>query len=84
MDDNQIKHMVNRFLSWKLPGDFAPDCGISFDANAAVKLNTRNSRYEPSGTNLFDGRQADEMVRYMVEGMPAGLPQASGTESDNG
>ncbi len=25
-----INEMVSRFLCWKLPKDFAPDCGISF------------------------------------------------------
>ena len=25
MTDDQIKHMVGRFLSWKLPETFAPD-----------------------------------------------------------
>lgn len=72
MTDDQIKHMVDRFLGWKLPSDFTPDCGIEFDANAAVKRNPRNSRYEPSGTNLFDAAQADAMIRYMVEGLPNG------------
>jgi hypothetical protein len=30
MTDDQIKHMVNRFLNWRLPESFSPDCGISF------------------------------------------------------
>lgn len=25
MTDDQIKHMVNRFLGWKLPENFNPD-----------------------------------------------------------
>lgn len=70
MNKNQIKHMVDRFLSWKLPKNFAPDCGIQFDADGAKKLNPRNARYEPSGTNLLDATQAEAMVRFMVEGMP--------------
>lgn len=72
MTEDQIKHMVDRFLGWKLPEDFAPDCGISFDANAAIKLNPRNGKYEPIGTNLFTATQADAMVRYMLEGLTAG------------
>lgn len=69
MTDAQIKHMVDRFLGWKLPDNFNPDGGISFEK-------TRNSgtphefKSEPSGTNLFDAAQTDAMVRYMVEGMP--------------
>jgi hypothetical protein len=72
MTDDQIKHMVNRFLSWKLPRDtFNPDCGISFNK---APINTHTpwpSQYEPSGTNLFDAMQANAMVRHMIEGMPA-------------
>lgn len=66
--DEQIKHMVDRFLMWKLPENFNPDAGISFKAtfneHTAHPMN-----YEPSGTNLFDATQADAMVRYMVAGM---------------
>src|SRR5206468_1984762 len=32
LTDEQIKHMVNRFLAWRLPEHFNPDCGIHFDA----------------------------------------------------
>ncbi len=71
MTDDQIKHMVDRFLSWKLPEHFNPDCGINFDANAAIKLNPRNHKFEPIGTNLFSATQADAMVRHMLEGLPA-------------
>lgn len=70
MNDEQIKHMVNRFLGWRLPENFRPDCGIQFDADAAKKLNPRNGRYEPTGTNLFDVIQAETMVRNMIEGLP--------------
>jgi hypothetical protein len=28
MTDEQIKHMVNRFLGWRLPENFQPDAGI--------------------------------------------------------
>lgn len=69
MTDNQIKHMVDRFLSWKLPENFNPDAGISFKKFYNEHM-TPPSKSEPSGTNLFDATQADAMVRYMVEGMP--------------
>lgn len=61
-----IRQAVDRFLSWKLPNDFNPDCGIHFDADEAKKLNPRNHRYEPVGTNLFTATQATEMVRYIL------------------
>ncbi len=71
MTEDQIKHMVDRFLGWRLPEDFHPDCGIEFDAEAARKLNPINHRYEPVGTNLFTATQATAMVRYLIEGLPA-------------
>lgn len=70
MTDEQIKHMVSRFLGWKLPASFNPDNGISFDP-VMNKGHQFESRREPVGTNLLDATQADAMVRYMVEGMPA-------------
>jgi hypothetical protein len=69
MTDDQIKYMVNRFLGWKLPENFSPDAGISFKPTFNDHLPTP-TRYEPSGTNLFDAMQATAMVRFMVEGMP--------------
>lgn len=66
----QIEHMVQRFLGWKLPESFNPDAGISFEpvVNAGTKF---EFKHEPVGTNLFDYQEATAMVRYMVEGMPA-------------
>lgn len=69
MNDDQIKHMVNRFLGWRLPETFSPDAGISFKA----EFNEHTQwpmRHEPIGTNLFDYEEAEAMVRHMVEGMP--------------
>lgn len=69
MTDEQIEHMVQRFLAWKLPADFRPDGGVTFDA--VGNLGTEHQyRREPSGTNLLDSRQAKEMVRYIVQGLP--------------
>lgn len=68
MTEDQIKHMVNRFLAWKLPEHFRPDAGISFKAE--YNENTPWPRkHAPSGTNLFDANQADAMVRFMLEGI---------------
>lgn len=68
LNDDQIKHMVNRFLGWKLPDSFNPDGGISFK-KTFNEHTTHPIKREPSGTNLFDATQADAMVRYMIEGM---------------
>jgi len=66
MTEVEIKNMVDRFLNWRLPEDFHPDCGIHFDADAAKKLHPHNHRYEPIGTNLFTATQATEMVKFML------------------
>jgi hypothetical protein len=65
----QIKHMVQRFLGWKLPEQFKPDNGISFDP-IMNKGHSFESKREPSGTNLFDASQAEAMIRYLIEGLP--------------
>ncbi len=77
MTDEQIKHMVDRFLSWRLPKDFRPDGGITFkaeynDSPETMRLLglTEPMRHEPSGTNLFDATQAEAMVRHMLGGLP--------------
>lgn len=77
MDETQIKHMVDRFLGWKLPRDtFNPDCGISFNNKPFNAHTPHPMLYEPSGTNLFDATQADAMVRYMLKDLPPKTPNA--------
>lgn len=69
MRDDQIKHMVDRFLCWKLPSDFSPDAGISFKAD----FNEHTEypmRHEPVGTNLLTAQQAEAMIRHLIEGVP--------------
>lgn len=73
MNDTQIKHMVDRFLGWRLPESFNPDGGISFKRTFNDHLPTP-SKNDPSGTNLFDATQSDAMVRYMVDGLPDAAP----------
>lgn len=74
MSDEQIKHMVDRFLTWSLPSNFNPDCGISFRAEFNEHL-PDPMRHKPCGTNLFDAGQAEAMVRHMVEGLPDAYSQ---------
>ena len=71
MTNDQIKYMVDRFLGWKLPQNFSPDAGISFKPTFNDHLQTP-MRHRPTGTNLFDATQAEAMIRYLVDGMPAG------------
>lgn len=68
-NDDKIKHMVTRFLAWKLPETFAPDGGINFKRT----FNEHTSHpmtHEPFGTNLFNFHEAEAMVRHMLEGLP--------------
>ena len=71
MNAAQIKHMVDRFLQWKLPADFHPDAGISFKRE--FNENTPwPMKHEPVGTNLFSATQAEAMIAHMVDGLPDG------------
>lgn len=71
LSEAQISYMVKRFLMWRLPANFAPDNGISFD-----RLGNYGTPYEynrtPTGTNLLTATQAEAMVRHMLEGIPHG------------
>lgn len=60
-----INTMVQRFLQWKLPEDFHPDGGISFEKTFRG-ANGKEFRHEPVGTNLFTSTQARAMVKYML------------------
>lgn len=65
-----VKKMVNRFLSWKLPEDFAPDCGISFEREYNVEYMASQGKpqmiNEPIGTNLLNADQAKAMILHML------------------
>ena len=73
ISEDQIKHMANRFLGWKLPKDFSPDNGIYFERwypyIESWKRSDLNCR-QPVGTNLLTATQAEAMVRYLVEDAP--------------
>jgi hypothetical protein len=79
MTDEQIKHMTERFLQWKLPQPFRPDAGISFEPEFNVEWNAKHGRppqrHEPLGTNLFGYEEAEAMVRHMLEGMTGEAPE---------
>jgi hypothetical protein len=64
MEEEQIKHMVSKFLGWKLPEDFHPDAGIEYHENLLAP--------QPIGTNLFTATQAEAMVRHMLQDLPRG------------
>lgn len=68
MTEERIKHMVNRFLGWRLPEPWYPDGGVSYKRPNYAHAPAAHDW--PVGTNLFDATQAEAMVRYMVEGLP--------------
>lgn len=85
MTEDQIKHMVDRFLAWKLPDSFNPDGGVSFK-----RLENRYHHPDaspfypmPTGTNLLDAAQADAMVRYMLDGLPEPPAPAAHSPADS-
>lgn len=55
-----VNRMVDRFLGWKLPEDFGPDAGISFDRSYSAKWGM------PVGTNLLTADQAKAMFEYCL------------------
>jgi hypothetical protein len=69
-----VGKMVDRFLGWKLPEDFYPDCGISFDGRKDDEWN-KNKTW-PTGTNLLHAGQAKEMFEHAI-GKPE-VPQSLG------
>lgn len=79
LNNTHIKHMVDRFLQWKLPEHFNPDGGISFERDYNQST-PRPAKHEPVGTNLFTAEQAAEMVRFMLEGLALSAPQPTDTQ----
>ncbi|WP_231905944.1 crAss001_48 related protein [Comamonas thiooxydans] len=55
------EQMVGRFLSWPLPADFAPDCGITFTRSPLAGMS-------PTGTNLLHFGQAKAMLEHCING----------------
>ncbi len=68
MDEDKIKHMVERFLAWRLPENFNPDAGIKFEPKFNVGT-PYEMEHKPTGTNLLSNTQAEAMVRHMIEGL---------------
>lgn len=69
---------VDRFLAWKLPLDFAPDCGISFDGRG--KDARGYDKGWPIGTNLLTAEQARAMFEHCLAPQPAAQPYEIGEE----
>lgn len=61
--------MIDRFLAYKLPDNFNPDGGITFEP-LGNKGTPREYKHEPSGTNLLDWQQAKDMLEYVLKEIP--------------
>lgn len=62
MEMSDVKDLVYRFLSWRLPDDFSPDGGIEFKP-----LQHPSSDLWPIGTNLLNFEQTEIMIRHVLE-----------------
>lgn len=83
-EELDVKAIAQRFLSWRLPDNFNPDCGISFKKTFNDHLEGGPNKYEPSGTNLFDAAQAEEMVRHILGLGPDGQDRAKSMTAPDG
>lgn len=70
--------MVSRFLGWKLPKNFSPDCGISFKRTYNENSPFGPQNHEPIGTNLLDATQARQMLEYVLGASPS--PQLAASD----
>lgn len=59
-----VDEVVARFLAWKLPQNFNPDNGISFEP-FGNKGTPHQYKRDPSGTNLLDATQTSEMFLHV-------------------
>lgn len=75
-----IDSMVNRFLGWRLPQHFYPDCYVSFDREKA----SQSPHGWPSGTNLLTAEQARKMFEYVIASTPCQVEfHTEGTAHEN-
>jgi hypothetical protein len=68
MREDQIRHLVNRFLGSRVPENFSPDGGTSFKAEFNEHT-AHPMKHQPTGTNLLDAPWAEAMVRHITEGL---------------
>lgn len=64
--DAYVRKLTARFLTWRLPDDFAPDDGISFKPTFNEHTD-HPGRHQPTGTNLFSFAQAEAMLRHVLD-----------------
>src|SRR5690554_376594 len=72
VSEEVIKAAVDRFLQWKLPEDFYPDGGVSFDGAYDY-----DSPHWPVGTNILTAEQAEQMLKECL-GAATTQPEGGG------
>jgi hypothetical protein len=72
-----VKAAVDRFLGWKLPETFSPDCGISFDGRKDDEWN--KNKCWPVGTNLFNAEEARAMFEHVLHQPAPGAASSGNT-----
>lgn len=84
MPSRVTDEMVTRFLGWKLPEDFHPDAGISFQPYFNVEWNAKHGkppqRHEPIGTNLLNADQARAMLEHVLAVAPSSIGASSAAQ----
>jgi len=75
MAKTMVDKMVDRFLGWKLPKDFGPDAGISFNPTKPYEGDELGNSWWPVGTNLLTADQARQMFEHCVAEEPCASQQ---------
>lgn len=60
----RLSAMVDRFLGWKLPDSFGPDCFVTFDRERA-----KANQSWPIGTNILGASEARAMLEHILSGL---------------
>lgn len=76
LEEARLRAMADAFLCWKLPQDFAPDCGISFTPPAKPHPEALYTPW-PIGTNLLTFPQALAMIKEIMPPECFGLDDCS-------
>lgn len=58
----RLPKMVTRFLGWRIPEGFSPDCFVTFYRDRAQK-----SVSWPIGTNIFNADETKQMISHVLE-----------------
>lgn len=61
-DKKQMDAIVSRFLGWRLPPTFSPDCFVTFDRERAMA-----NQSWPIGTNLLTADEARAMLEHVLD-----------------